>query len=140
MKGIHMNVIRIDMYLAVRKLREHWHIWDTLTRAEAVSQLLRSGLSIDTLADIAACSRATIRRLEVIAQLPDELKARIRAGEPSGKFVAWARAERLSRRLGISRAGTSVPYAPKRPSSLFLVRKSPLRLVTEGSVSNEPEN
>lgn len=97
-----MTVVRIDLYIAVRNLRSNWEHWDVVTRAEAVAGLRRSRLTIATLASIAGCSTASIRRLEVIGQLPPELKARIRAGEPSGKFVAWARAVRLSQSLGIA--------------------------------------
>ena len=97
-----MNLVPIDLYIAVQNLRANWEHWDIVTRAEAVTGLRGARLSVATLALIAGCSAASIRRLEVIGQLPPELKARIRAGEPSGKFVAWARAVRLSQALGIA--------------------------------------
>jgi hypothetical protein len=99
-----MNIVRIDLYIAVRNLRSNWKHWDVVSRAEAVVGLRRSHLTVTTLARIAGCSAASIRRLEVISQLPPELKARIRAGEPSRKFIAWARAVRLSQSLGIAPA------------------------------------
>lgn len=96
-----MNFAQPDLYTAVHNLRANWEHWDILARAEAVMDLRTSRLSVATLARIAGCSTSSIRRLEVIGQLPPQLKARIRAGEPSGKFVAWARAARLSQALGI---------------------------------------
>jgi len=96
------NVVRLDLYIAVRNLRANWKLWDIVTRAEAVAGLRRSHVSVATLARIADCSEACIRRFEVIDRLSPELKARIRAGEPSGKFVAWARALRLLRAIGIA--------------------------------------
>jgi hypothetical protein len=73
-----------------------------VTRADAVAHLRNAQVSVRTLADIADCSPASIRRLEAIARLSPELKARIRAGEPSGKFVACARAMRLLELIGIA--------------------------------------
>jgi hypothetical protein len=89
------NVVRIDLYIAVRNLRANWNNWDILTRAEAVAELRHANVSVTTLSRMAECSAALIRRLEVINQLSPDLKLRIRAGEPSGKFVAWVRAMRL---------------------------------------------
>jgi hypothetical protein len=86
-----MNVVRIDLYIAVRNLRANWKQWDIVTRAEAVADLRRSRLSVTTLAEVVGCSATSIRRLQLIGQLPPELKSRIRAGEPAGKFLAWAK-------------------------------------------------
>jgi hypothetical protein len=86
-----MNVVRIDLYIAVRNLRANWKRWDIVTRAEAVADLRRSRLSVTTLAEVVGCSATSIRRLQLIGQLPPELKSRIRAGEPAGKFLAWAK-------------------------------------------------
>ena len=96
-----MHFIPVDLYIAVHNLRANWERWDIVTRAEAVAGLRGSRLSVATLAQIAGCSRTSIRRLEVIGQLPPEFKHRIRAGEPSGRFVAWARALHLSQALAI---------------------------------------
>jgi hypothetical protein len=96
------NGVRIDLYIAVRNLRASWKDWDVVTRAEAIAELRQADVSVETLSRIADCSAASIRRLEVIDQLPPQFKTRIRAGEPSGKFVAWARASRLSPAIGIT--------------------------------------
>ena len=96
------KVVRIDLYIAVRNLRANWKRWDVVTRAKAVAELRQAEVSVATLAGIADCSAASIRRLEVIDQFSPELKARIRAGEPSGKFIARARALRLLRAIVIT--------------------------------------
>jgi hypothetical protein len=96
------NVVRIDLYIAVRNLRANWNNWEIVTRAAAIAGLRRADVSVATIARIAECSEATIRRLEVIDRLSPELKARIRAGEPSGKFVALARFRRFLEAIGTS--------------------------------------
>jgi hypothetical protein len=70
-------------------------------RAEAVAGLRKADVSVATLAQMADCSAASIRRLEAIDQLSPELKARIRGGEPSDKLVALAKALRLIEVFGI---------------------------------------
>lgn len=92
-----MNATNLDLYAAVRDLRVNWQHWNIVERAEAVMALRRAALSVAMLAQIARCSTTSIRRLNVIAQLPPEFKARIRAGEAAGKFITWAQARR---RLG----------------------------------------
>ncbi len=99
-----MTVVHSDLFTAVRDLRTNWGRWDTVARAEAVAALRRSRLSVATLARITNCSPASIRRMEIIGELPLHLRARIRAGESSGRFVAWARALRLAKALGIAPA------------------------------------
>lgn len=59
-------------------------------------------LSVRTLAAIAGCTERLVRQLEVVGHLPPELKQRIQAGEPTSKFVAWARAARIAAALCIS--------------------------------------
>ena len=96
------NIVRIDLYIAVRNLRNGWKCWDMVTRAEAIAELRQSHVSVATLARIAGCSAASIRRLKMIDQLSPKLKARIRAGEPSGKLVARARVLRHLKAIGIT--------------------------------------
>jgi AraC-like DNA-binding protein len=93
--------MKIDIYSAVQELLRGWKHWDDVDRGEAIVRLRRARLSVRTLADVAGCSEGLVRRLEVVGHLPTEFKQRIRAGEPTSRFVAWARASRIAGAIGM---------------------------------------
>ena len=92
--------MKIDLYSAVQELLREWNHWDDVDRGDAIARL-RQALSVRTLAAIARCSESLIRRLEVVGHLPPQLKQRIREGESTAKFVAWARAARVASKVGV---------------------------------------
>lgn len=84
------NVVRIDLYIAVRNLRANWKDWNIVTRAGAVAELRCVRFRCD-LARIADCGAASIRRLESIDQLSPELKARIAPASDPASLSQWPR-------------------------------------------------
>ena len=79
------NIVRSIHYLQI-----HWNHLDAVAKAERVSDLVRRGVSHRAMAREIGCSESLLRHIQKLAQLPDSIKADLRAKKISVR-VAVAR-------------------------------------------------
>lgn len=84
----------MDIDSVAKRLRDHWHIWNDLQKAQSLNKLKKANIRGKALAEKVGVSKEMINHLLLVLRLDKETQALIGQGKSSRRFIGKYRKTR----------------------------------------------